>query len=408
MPSTMMAYVGPDTNVVGMGSGMLFDWAHNQIYNLKEGNGATDGIRQFTGYISGDETLDRTRVQIGSLPFIFSNGAAAFTGHGMIVFISAPANSSTIAEVRASDLTFGSSFGAASGSTAPSDGTRIIEPVSMAPMRSGGSDYVVTASLAALQPGEINIMTTPGLSNSKVGNTDEGQAVVGRGPGVVYALGKPGFPGATPLGLYVVTGGLGSLTKKGTVSPAQVDATWTNFSGASGVAYDQTDGNPIIAVQTTDAVANQRYFVKLNQTNAAVIWKCPVNGTDSSGDMDMGRHNIVNQRLYFLGAGGTLYTINTATGVATSAVIGTLTIGGPQISEDVNDSLIAFCGWNETTTHPTYIGTYMGTLGNHGPIGAGWLRFFPNGATLPLPPMPPPPPSSLGHKFLAESGPVRI
>lgn len=408
MVATLMAYVGPDTNVVGMGSGMLFDWTHNQFYNLKEGNGATDGIREFTGYVSGDDTFDRTRVQIGGLPWIFSNGAAAFTGKRRIVFISDTGNSVVLAEVLAADLTLGSTFGISSGSTSPSSGTRIISPVSMAPLTLDGADYVITASLGALQPGEVNALTSPTLTNVKVGNTDEGQAVVGGSPGAVFALGMPGFPGVTPLGLYSVFPGPGGLSKKGTVSPVQVDATWTNFTSANGVAVDQTDGNPIIAVHTTDAVANQTYFVKLSKNNASVIWKCAVNAMDSSGSMDMGRHKIVNQRFYFLGAGNTFYTINTNTGVATSAVIGSLTITGPQISEDVNDSLVAFCGWTETTTHPNYVGTYMGVLGNHGPIGSAWFRFFPGGPTLPLPPMPPPPPSSLGHKFLAESGPIRV
>lgn len=394
MTASIMAYIGSASPVVGMnGAAMLPWWTNNQMYNLVEGAGATAGARQFTGYVSGDETLVRTRAAVG-VNNIFSNngGGQMITPRGRIVCIGDFGNSSQIVELRAADLSLIGTFGAASGSTSASDGTRILAPFSMAPLSQGGSEYAVIASAAPFG-GEICVLSLPALTNIRVGIVDEAIASVGRGnasTGTVFALGKSTYsiPNTTPIGLYVVQPN--SLVKKGTVSPVQVDATWTNFSGASGVAYDQTDGNPIIQVKTNDAVANQIYFVKLNAATAAVIWKTPVNTFDAYGDQNMGRHNIVNQKLYFLGSGNTLYTINTSTGATTSAVINTLTILGPQISEDVNNSLIALCGWNEGSPVPTYVGTYMGTLGNHGPIGSAWFRYFPGSATapLPLPPVP--------------------
>ena len=401
----IMAYVGPDTNVSGMtGSVMLPNWVNNQIYNLKEGGGGTDGFRQFTGYMSGDETLDRTRVQVGSISFIESaiGPAQCITAHGRLVFYSDLSNSTIISEVKAIDLTFSSNFGIPSGSTAPSNTTRICSPYSMGAMSAGGADFVLTSSLFSLEPGEVNILTSPGLTNLRLGATTESQAVIGRGfqgspLGTVFILGKgtsASYVGGStvPLGLYVVSSSAivstATLTKIGTVSPAQVDPTWVHFSEPYGLAYDQTDGNPIIMVTTPDAVTNTVYFVKLNKSTAAVIWACPVNAVVAFLDANLKLANIVNQTLYYLGASNTLYTINTNTGVATSQVIGTLTLVGGQMSEDVNNSIILYGNWTETSTHPTYIGTYMGTLGNHTLAGNTWIRFFPDGATAPFPQPP--------------------
>lgn len=413
----IMAYVGSNSNVVGVtGLGPLPDYPNNQIYFLKEGSGATDGIRQFLKDVPGDETLARNRLEIGSVAWIQSDvgGAQALTYNGQILFVaSATSNSAIIGSVRASDLTWVANFGISSGSLAQSDGTRILLPYSFAPLRWGSSDFVVSCGFVSSVPGgEVCILTTDGTSlvNNFVRTLDEQLGVAGRGAvggssGTVFILGKTKSYGAgnnTPIGLYVMTQSaiLSACTKLGTVSPTQVDATWTNFSGAAGVAYDQVDGNPIILVTTSDvAPVNKTYFVKLDKTSAAVVWKCPVNAFDSLADANMGRNNIVNQRMYYLGSGNLLYTINTATGTATSATISILSASGGQVSEDVGDSLTGFGQWNESATHPVYVGTYMGTLGNH-TLGAGaWWRFFPGG--LPVPP------TGTGRRWIAESGPIR-
>lgn len=408
----IMAYV-PGSAHVGAESGveLLPWWSNNQVYNLTEGNAADSGARQWIGYPSGDETLSRTEPEIGRLlAYINTNtgGACCMTYSGHIAFVAGAANnSSPLALVRAADLSFVSIFGLTNAVTTQSDGTRILFPYSMAPLRWGGAnshtDYVVSAAQGGNTPGEICVLTVPGWVNGFIANTDEPRAACGRGEvtgssGNMFVLAKQtpatyAVPSTVALGLYRLTADALGLhwLKLGTVSPAQVDATWTHFTGASGCLFDQTDGNPIIQVVTTDAVANQCYFVKLSKVTAAVIWKCAVNAMDAYGDANFCRSNIVNQTFFYMGSANLLYTINTNTGAATTATIGTFGITGAQISDDVSGSLFGFGTWSETTTHPTYAGTYMGTLGNHAIPAARWIRYFPAGVvTPPQPPAPPP------------------
>jgi hypothetical protein len=137
-----------------------------------------------------------------------------------------------------------------------------------------------------------------------------------------------------------------------------------------------------VFVYTADAVTTTQYVVKLSDTDGSVVWAAPVSGVGGSG-LNFDRCNIKNQTLYVLG-GHVLYTIDTSDGSVTNATIGTLTLLGEQISEDVGGSILLDGTWSETTTTPNYIGDYMGTGGDHtigsgeagGAIGAV-IRFFP-------------------------------
>jgi hypothetical protein len=417
-----MSYVPAGGSPVGAmsGVGMLADWANARLYNLVEGNGVTAGIRQSNAYPSGDETLAAALASLAPVSYVLTNtgSAMALAYDGQMLFVDGPvSNSVVIDQVQAVDLSPSGQFGAASSDTTQSNTVRILMPYSFSPLRWNASDFVVACSQQGNVPGEICLLSTPSLGNQFLANTDasETRAVGGRGKigsdatdGTVFVLGrKPSypFPDPTPMGLYKISVGNAGpgFVKLGTLSPAQVDGTWTNFRGGCGVAYDQTDGNPIIMVTTTDAVANQNYVVKLDKTNASKIWACPVNAIDTYGDANMGRWQIVNQRIYYLGSGNQLYVINTSTGVAAVSTIGTLGLLAAQISEDDRGSVILYGTWNESTTHPTYVGTDMGTNGNHQKLSGTWLRFFPDGVSG-----PPPPPGGPGHRFLAESGPVRV
>lgn len=420
MVAAIMAYApGPHLGVMDSSTMMLQQFSGTRLWNLSVGAAVNSGIRQLNIYPSGDELLSKNLGELGVSNANEGFGGAVVTYSGDIIFVASTiSNSVILGQVHGLDLSLLATFGVSNSSVAPSDGTRILLPYSMAPCRFGTalspSDFVISAAQGGSVHGEIcavSIIPGGGMVNNPVGYVDEGLGVLGRGAigsslGTVFVLGKQSdyiVPSTTPLGLYVVSQGplLSTLAKLGTVSPAQVDATWTHYSGASGCAYDQTDGNPIIQVFTTDAVVNQVYFVKLNKANAAVLWTCPVNFADGRGDADLGRHVIVNQRLYYLGAGNRLYTINTATGVATSAVISILDISGGQISEDVNNSLILYGSWNQGATVPSYVGTYMGTLGNHS-LSSQWARWFVGGVPAP------PPGGAGGRRQVAESGPVRI
>lgn len=399
MTASLMAYV-PGAVVTGMSASLIVpDWANNRFYSTNNVGGAGDGISQFVGYLSGDVSLGKTIPQIGIVGI--SNTTMCLTyGGALVAPTTVSGNSVQMVQIRAADLTLIATFGATGASTSPSSLTRILAPSSLAPLRCGAQDWVV-ATPSTFNKGEVAALGMPGMACHNLGNTLEtGVAALGRGAvnansGTSYVMGR----GTNVFSIYVVSvvpfQPPTLSTAVATFTPANIDATWTTFSNMSGVAYDQTDGNILIAVQTLDVVTTQSYICKLNGVTGALIWKCAAiyGGSDMAAHMRLS--SIKNGRFYcYKGAGATatLTTLNTIAGTATSQVISNMALPSTSGSEDTNDSIVANAQWGEGATHPNYIGTYMGTLGNH--TYNGWLRLFPNGPTLPLPPAPPPLPQS--------------
>ncbi len=380
----IMAFIPASSRVVGESmQGTWADWPKQKLYQVSVGTGSTNGLRQYDIYPNGSEILART---IGDMAINGIADPATLTPGGLLAFPRSASNSCLLYFVRADDLTLFGTFGVESSSLSPSGTNRILFPYVMAGLTVGTTEFVITNSIST---NEINAVNTVQLINKNLGNITEARANVGQGgPGNVFILGKADYSSShssTPLGLYNCN--QSGFTRAGSITPAQVDATWSHFIAARGVAWDQTDGNPIILVGTDDVVTNQYYFVKLNKATAAVIWTCPVNADNPQGETDMGRYIIKNQIMFYLGSSNLLYTINTATGAATTATIGSLTTAGGQYSEDVNQSIILQGAWTETTTHPTYLGAYMGAGGNHTITSGNTIRFFPNGfvGTQPTP-----------------------
>lgn len=377
----LMAFV-PTGSVGASDSGPAFyDWQRNLIYTLTGGSASNSGLHQFDGYATGNETLAKTIAQLGISAIHFDGGV--LTQSGYLVGNEFTSNSTTLWEAFGLTGSLVNQFGISSASLAPSTGTRILTPGSMARLRWGNTDYVISCPLVS-GFGEICIMTIPGLSNTNLGAITEnrgycGPGVVGPISGTAFVL---GVGGTTNLGLYKVTATQLStaMARVGSITPASVDATWTAFVAAAGCAFDQTDGNPIIYCHTTGKTNND-YFVKLNAATAAVIWACPIANLGTVNPVDLAQALIAHQTFYYLGGSNTLYTINTSTGTATSQVVGNLTATS-QISEDIYGSLIGYGSWSEVSTHPQYIGTYMGTGGTH-VLTNQWWRYMPNGAITP-------------------------
>lgn len=397
---SIMAYVPTDS--FGSNAGVIQpDFTNNLIYFL-DYNDVTQGIRKFTGYLSGAETLSASTAAIGISGIGNVDSQSTLSYNGQLVFPVSESNTAQIAEIAALTLTRTTTFGTAgSGGGTSSDSSHILQPYSIGALRIGTQDYAITGTYSTqANPAEVCALTLPGLLNTRVGALTERVAVIGRSnTGSVFVLGYPApaqFPSTAALGLYTVSlvGGALALTRIGGPTPPQIDAAWVHFTAVGGISTDLTDGNPIIMVQTADAVANQNYFVKLNKATGAVVWTCAVaGGIDANVDADMNKHLIKNQTLYYLNSANLLYTINTSTGVATTATIGALALGGNhgQVSEDVNNSIFIYGTWSETTTHPNYIGDYMGTGGHHALATNTWIRYFPAGPTPPLPSAPPTP-----------------
>lgn len=385
----IMAYVQTGAVAAPDNTGALPDFVNNVLYLTSSGNNANSGIHKFDGYPNGTELYAKTISQL-LVPEIHSVGAGICAA-GMAMFNQYTSNSTTICELYMPTGTLASQFGIPGSSLSPSDNTRILTSGSMAPVRWGNVNYIMSTPLVS-GFGEVCLLSVPGQSNQNLGPITENQGFCGPGAvgpnsGTAFVL---GVGGTTNLGLYrvVVTLTGNSMTRSGSITPASVDATWTAFAAAAGCAFDQTDGNPIIYVHTTGKTVND-YLVKLNATTAAVIWKCAIDGSTAKSQ-DMANWLITKQTIYFLGLNHTLYTINTATGAATTQVISDLTANGAMISEDLYGSIIGYGSWVENGTHPEYIGDYMGTGGNHS-LTNTWFRYMFAPISPPSPPGPPAP-----------------
>jgi hypothetical protein len=246
-------------------------------------------------------------------------------------------------------------------------------------------------------------------TGSLVGYLDEQglqsqQAV--RGPkgalGTGYVVSPPfqnGIVGAfnsDPLGVYKIFSD-GTKSKIGTFDYADIDPTWSKILNVRGCAWDQTDGNIIIGASTNDAVANQNYLAKISTTTGAVLWVCVVASLTAFG-WGFAKARVANQRLLYVESANSVSIIDTSDGSkTTSGFTGLAVPTGPQVSDDVTNSLIVFGSFTAGGSPPSYVGTYMGTLGNH-TVFNKWLRVWLASSVPPVP--------GGGRRWIAESGPV--
>lgn len=132
--------------------------------------------------------------------------------------------------------------------------------------------------------------------------------------------------------------------------PTDFDGTWATVNIFTGPAYDATDGNVIVAVSTTDSVANQQYIVKLSTVDGHVMWTCPVANAGGFDNQAFCFSRIQNGTfIYWAQTGtfdGTAYAIDTSTGVATTQAYTGIVGIAQQVSDDVLGCVIGNGGWN--------------------------------------------------------------
>lgn len=126
-----------------------------------------------------------------------------------------------------------------------------------------------------------------------------------------------------------------TMVRTGGITPAQIDATWTNITSVGGVVFDKTDGNLILWFQTTDAVATKQYIVKINpgssSTAPSVVWKTGLTAAQNATGGPIGANS------FYVGYGTIAWLIGTAlNSVATSS--GALTTTTVAASTQVWDS----------------------------------------------------------------------
>jgi hypothetical protein len=385
--NSIMAYVGANAGVVGVsGLTLMPDWEGSRIFFLQT-SVMGPGIRQFNIDTNGDETLQQTQATLGlSVISAGSGGAACVSYDGtQLYLISGSGNSVQLAQIQASNLTLTATFGTAGNSTLPSTSTRILAPQLMTMLNSAGSPYLLMASAASTE--ELDAIQQSGftpnvnlgdLTQSVAGGAQVGHGKPSVGAGNAYALGLPFQNGTVtganslPIGVYSVN--TGGITSIGTFKYSDVDATWSKILNCYGVAFDETDGNLIVGVETNDAVAHQHYIAKISHTTGGVLWTVAVNQLSAySWGFTLSR--IRNSKLHYLGGSGTVYHINTSAGTATTEVVSGLSALGPQASDDVTNSIILFGNFSPGGSPPNYVGTYMGTNGNHN-VSDVWMRFW--------------------------------
>lgn len=394
---SIMAYDGPAAGVPGnvtaaSGFSAAVDWDNKFIYFHDDGGSAGDGIRKFEldpgGELVTDKESDNIVLPHDGLDTASGGYWELTNNYDKLIMITDASNSAELSSVRTNTLTYDASFGAISSGATPSTSTRILAPNNLCTINAQHNDYIVSISASLAAGPEVCVLpvgTTSIGPNTLVDNLDEAsgsgipcQGLRGSSGGTAYVIGTRNWgggagPAVTPFGLYRVTVPLG-MTRVGQVAPTDVDATWTNFSLVSGLAYDQLDGNLLTCVETTDVVTHTKYIIKINAANAAVMWVVPVNQIVSILDNTMRHSQIKTGWFFYIGSGGVAYKINTITGAFTTQTFAAYGSIVSQISDDVSNSVIGFGSGGSGGGVPA-IGHYMNLPGND-PVSNMWVRCY--------------------------------
>jgi hypothetical protein len=409
--NSIRAYVGADGHVTGVSGTTCYpDDDNGFLYEFKAGTTTTSGLRKFLSAGTSAEILNANKADLGLIGA--SRGIQDVTGASVMdaskhmyitTFFS---NTSEIGKF-SPDLSPVDGFvGVASGGTPPGLGPFAVNSMAATKDRLGNT-YL--ASSTTINTFQITLMSGDppfsliGGSQSLSGAIASSRAVIcGGNPkhdhAIFYVMDKPvyGAPATTAWRLHKIT--LGPLANIfpplapspvvafsfiKAIAPSDVDATWTNFSGGCGMAYDQTDGNVLCQFFTTDAVAVTKYLAKISTFDGSILWKTAINNPDAHGDVNFNKHRIVNSRYLYLD-GSTLYVFNTTDGSVTTQNYAGVTLSGGQISDDKYDGTLTFLGgYNHLAGTATPLGSYM--IANLDATSQ-WLRIyagFQHGVTFP-------------------------
>lgn len=342
---SLQAYVGAATKGANV---CLVDYARARVLVLTEGQ--STGVISSFNIESGVETAYSQASIYGAGDNRWIQTPMCLGHDGNIYSVAYSSNSTPYQRIDGGTIKVLETAGISSSNTTVT-ANEISFPANMAPASVGtrfGLKYFCVAP--SLNYAKINVVEmTPGTTQF-AGHSfaiDEARGYsVGTEPGtgIVYTLGRPdvSLPTTTPFGIYKTVikesaSGYGLInwsstpngnittTKIGTVSPAQVDATWSHFSAITAPAYDHSDGHLMVFVQTTDAVTNKQYLVKVNAATAAVMWKIATDSIPAYGIYNMGHSYIAYGQYSFLSAapeaGGAKYCYNVDTINGTATVV---------------------------------------------------------------------------------------
>jgi hypothetical protein len=385
----MMGFPNTSNTVVDVtDGGLLYDPRAGFIYGVADSGTTLNGIRKWDAWPNGKELRARNIADLGS-GVVMTTVHCLLSYQQQIVMSNGTSNSATLNSFSMTDMSFQGSFGVNNADLSNSGLFRILAARQIvAFLDDKGRDVVVATPIrdgSFTGGAEVNCIGW-GVKTNRRSVVTEVHALLGA---IADGSGRNAWVigynlGSTPMTLYRVgptLGGNGIQATVGTITPHNIDATWTNITDLKGILVDQTDGNLIVGFETTDAVANKAYFVKLNSTTAAVMWKIAAgDGLNFPQDRgDLARSIVKNGKLYYIDGTG-LHLYNTIAGTTISTTNfngdGPTSGHGTQISEDVSGSIMYYGGWDDRDPlHPAYLGQYCLVQGNHSGSFMVW-RFW--------------------------------
>lgn len=321
----------------------------------------------------GNEALQRTVTSLG-VPAIAPLSGNCLHPNGNVYCTQGVSNSTVVNIVQVVDLSLVGTFGT-TGAQLGSDATHFADSFQMIPVKNNNHNYLVSVGLSsASSHNEISLWDATGtdLVFQAVTSPSEVNASVCEGSrksGQFFVIGYPIYGGGstTPFSLYKgsVSGAL-SLTSIASVSPHNIDSTWTNIEAVTGPGYDNSDGNLLCFVSTLDSVTNQNYLVKFNSKTGSVVWKFPVSpqvkGNCSltkcyiDGLLQVHDHNTSSVVTFDL-------VLNTQTSTPWNAGIGAASEA--QFFDHDRGAIFSSGAYSQSTGPvPTYLGSYLASSGN--------------------------------------------
>lgn len=337
--------------------------------------GSTGGIQVYNRNTTGDEVGESSNTTVfGAGPaHIFYTGLSSrlHPNGNYYSVLDGATNNVAVSCVRVSDRTSLGITGTA-GAGFGSDATHVAALFGMAPVVKGANNYLVTCGeVSAGNTSEIAVWncnagpivyvirshTTDYVATDVIANVCEGL----RGRGDYYVIGHTNYAGnaTTPIGLYEGWAPSAVLRPICSLTPAQIDATWTHTAAADGPGYDQADGNVLFFVQTLDAVANTFYLVKVNTLSGAVMWKCALG---SARGCDLTLCNINGSLQIFDDTNHNVITIDLSAGTKTTTAWNNgISVTTPQFFDGSTGSIFSIGTYAASAGPvPTLIGQYFG------------------------------------------------
>lgn len=323
-------YLGPTTNFSDNDAGQpILIRSKKEFINVN-----SSGIRRFNS-LTFEEIKDATYYQIAF-------GGAGISSAGLccynpdtdaIYYHTSSSNRSPLARVDRSSLQQTAAFGVNDNAESSGIDGLVTAINNIIPVSNGTGSFIVQCGIKSINlNNEIAVVNAGSMQFQCALDIAEANAQICAGykdTGTFFCLGTPkyGSPATTGIAIYLCT--LSSapasdypstnldMVKVSTITPSEIDATWTHFSAVNGPAFDPTDGNILVFFQTSDSVTQKTYWVKINPNTGAIVWTCYVAHGNAFTQMNYAQLEMPTARFSYLSGTNTITTIDTAAGTAT-------------------------------------------------------------------------------------------